>query len=147
MGRIRGGFLMFLDFDDIFNDDKNAEIKTPKAVMDYLNSQLPKGLKYASDENGNCFIIPEENTQSLTLSGFKYILDENDKKVLGKNYEFDDLLEYFYNAQKRVKIHLIKENVIICKGLRINLSIESSCPLQIITFSFIKCIFTRFCAL
>lgn len=121
---------MFLDFDDIFNDDKNAEIKTPKAVMDYLNSQLPKGLKYASDENGNCFIIPEENTQSLTLSGFKYILDENDKKVLGKNYEFDDLLEYFYNAQKRVKIHLIKENVIICNGQELSMDKFIRNPLQ-----------------
>ena len=124
---------MFIDFDEIFNDDKNAETKVPQGLVDYLSSNLPKGVKYKSDGNGNCYVVPEGEGEPLKFGGFICDLSEQDKKILGKNYSFDDMLEYFYNAQKAVKLKLIKKGMILVNDKEIAIDKFIVNPLSPIT--------------
>lgn len=51
---------MFVDFNRVFNNKPQTELKIPKAMIDKLNVSLPKGVRYVADEDGNCRIVSEK---------------------------------------------------------------------------------------
>lgn len=104
---------MFVNFDKVFNKRNETEIKVPSAMINYLNTQLPEGIKYVADKDG-CKVVSEK--ESFTIGGFLYKPTSEQKKILGKNYSYDDLLKYFYNAQKPIPLELKKDGYILLNG-------------------------------
>ena len=104
---------MFVNFDKVFNKKNQTEVKVPSAMIDYLNTQLPDGVKYIADTDG-CKVVSEK--ESFTIGGFLYKPTPEQKKILGKNYSQDDLFKYFYNAQKPIPLELKKEGYILLNG-------------------------------
>lgn len=118
MGKLKGGFLMFANFDKVFNKKKNAKVKIPDSLLGYLNRGLPEGLKYVVNKNGLCCLTSEGS--EITLSGYDFVLNEQQKNILGANYTQDDVLKYSFNAQRAMKVHLIKEGIITINGKECN---------------------------
>ena len=59
---------MFVDFDKVFNNKPQTEMQIPDALVKYLSSQLPKGVKYTVDSTGNLSITNDE--ESINIGGF-----------------------------------------------------------------------------
>ena len=74
MGKFKGGFLMFANFDKVFNKKKNAKVKIPDSLLAYLNKGLPEGFKYVVSKSGLCCLTPESS--EITISGYNFALDE-----------------------------------------------------------------------
>ena len=62
---------MFVDFDNIFNDDPKSQFSIPPKYIDFLNKDLPKGIKYVLAENGNCIISSEESVISSFIEDMR----------------------------------------------------------------------------
>ncbi len=107
---------MFVDFDNIFNDDPKSQFSIPPKYIDFLNKDLPKGIKYVLDERGNCTISSEES--EIKIGGMKVILNEEQKKVLGNNYQLNDVLDYSYNSQQKIEIEPIEKGFIMLNDKR-----------------------------
>ena len=105
---------MFVDFNKVFKNKNQTELTVPKAVVDYMNQSLPEGVKYVAQEDGTCIVT--STTESLTIGGFTFEPTEEQKKILGKNYTQEDVLEYFYNVQQRIPLKLEKEGYILLNG-------------------------------
>lgn len=105
---------MFVDFDKVFNNNTQSQIQIPGAMLSYLNKQLPEGVKYIIDADGNCVV--EGDDQEITLGGFFFKLTEKQKKILGKDYTKEDVLRYSYNAQKPIPLQLYKDGFITLNG-------------------------------
>ena len=101
---------MFVDFNKVFKDKPKSQMSIPQPLVDYMNKSLPEGVKYVADENGNCEITSE--TDSLSLGGFVFEPTEKQKKILGKNYTQQDVLDYLYNSQKAMPLTLEREGYI-----------------------------------
>lgn len=114
MGKLKGRFLMFVSFNKVFNKKPQSQAEVPQAMLDYLNRQLPKGVKYISSGDGRCTIASEDD--SFTLSGIIFRPTEEQKKILGKNYTCGDVMAYFYNAQKQMPLELKKDGYITLNG-------------------------------
>lgn len=114
MGNFKGGFLMFVDFNKVFNNKPQTQIALPPALVAYMNKSLPVGVKYIVDDEGNCTIDSEND--SCTIGGFIFNPNEEQKKVLGKNYTLDDVLKYLYNWQKPIPVILQTDGYIILNG-------------------------------
>ena len=83
MGELKGGFLMFVSFNKVFNKKPQSQTEVPQAMLDHMNSQLPKGIKYISSDDGRCTIVSENG--SFTLGGIVFRPTEEQRKILGKN--------------------------------------------------------------
>lgn len=105
---------MFANFDKVFNKKKNAKVKIPDSLLAYLNKGLPDGLKYVVSKNGVCCLTPEGT--EMTFSGYDFVLDDRQKTLLGENYTQDDVLQYSFNSQRTMKLHLEKDGVIVING-------------------------------
>lgn len=105
---------MFVDFDKVFNDKPQPQVKIPDAFISYLSKQLPPGVKYATDNDGNCVITGDG--REFTLGGYVFDLTPEDKKVLGKKFTEDDVMKLFYNRQKSIPLRLQKEGVVLVNG-------------------------------
>lgn len=105
---------MFVDFDKVFNNKPQPQVQIPNAFITYLNKQLPEGLKYTTDSEGNCVITSDG--ASFTLGGFVFIVSPEDKKILGKEFTRDDILRLFYNRQKPIPLQLEKEGYVLLNG-------------------------------
>lgn len=105
---------MFVDFDKVFNDKPQPQVKIPEAFISYLNKQLPAGVKYTTDDEGNCFIVGDG--QELTIGGYFFALTPQDKKVLGKQFTQEEVMKYFYNRQKAIPLQLEKEGYVLVNG-------------------------------
>ena len=105
---------MFVDFNRVFNESDMEKTNLPVALVKYLSSELPDGLRYMADENGYCHIMSE--SASLTIGGFQFDLSEDQKKILGDNATLDDVLKYSYNSQRTIPLNLIKPGMIILNG-------------------------------
>ena len=101
---------MFVDFDKVFNDKPQPQVKIPDAFISYLNKQLPEGVKYIADNDGNCVITGDG--QEFTLGGYVFELSPQDKKTLGKQFTREDVMKYFYNRQKVIPLRL--KNKVLC---------------------------------
>lgn len=105
---------MFVDFDKVFNRKPQPQVQIPSAFISYLNKQLPEGLKYTTDNEGNCVITSDES--SFTLGGFVFSVSPEDKKVLGKEYTREDIIRLYYNRQKPIPLQLQKEGYVLLNG-------------------------------
>lgn len=105
---------MFVDFDKVFNNKPQPKVQIPEAFITYLNKQLPEGLKYKTDAEGNCVITSDDT--SFTLGGFLFTVSPEDKKVLGKDFTREDILHLFYNRQKPIPLQLQKEGYVLLNG-------------------------------
>lgn len=119
---------MFVDFDKIFNDDPKSQFNVPPGYIEYLNEGLPKGLKYTIDKDGNYVISPEGN--EIKISGIKMILTEEQKKVLGSKYKFQDILDYAYNSQQKIEIQPIEPGYIRINEQKISIDKLVENPLK-----------------
>lgn len=108
---------MFVDFDKVFNDKPQPQVNIPDAFISYLNKQLPAGVKYTTDNEGNCVITGDG--QEFTLGGYVFVLTAEDKKTLGKQFTQDDVLQYFYNRQKTIPLQLAKEGYVLVNGVEL----------------------------
>ena len=50
---------MFVDFNRVFSDKPQTELKIPDALVNHLNMNLPTGIKYVVDSKGNCRITTD----------------------------------------------------------------------------------------
>ena len=105
---------MFVDFDKVFNSKPQPQMEIPEAFIAYLNKQLPEGVKYVLDDDGNCVITADG--ASFTLGGFEFVVSQEDKKILGKAFSRDDILHLFYNRQKPIPLQLEKEGIVLLNG-------------------------------
>lgn len=105
---------MFVDFNKVFKDKPKSQMSIPQPLVDYMNKSLPEGVRYVANENGNCEITSE--TGSLSIGGFVFEPTEKQKKILGKNYTQQDVLDYLYNSQKPIPLTLKKEGYILLNG-------------------------------
>lgn len=101
---------MFVDFDDIFNDNPQSQYKIPTQYLDFINNDLPKGIKYVADKNGNLTL--SSNGQEVRIGGVKFVPNERQRRVLGNNYKLNDLLNYSYNSQQKIEISPIEDGYI-----------------------------------
>ncbi len=105
---------MFVSFNKVFNKKPQSQTEVPQAMLDYMNNQLPKGIKYISSDDGRCTIVSESG--SFTLGGLIFRPTEEQKKILGKNYTYNDVTAYFYNAQKQMPLELKRDGYITLNG-------------------------------
>ena len=119
---------MFVNFDEIFNDDPKSQFNIPASYINYLNKGLPTGLKYVIDKEGNYVIIPEGN--EIKIGGIKMILNEEQKKILGSKYTLDDILEYAYNSQQPIEIQPIEPGFIQINDKKISIDKLVENPLK-----------------
>lgn len=118
---------MFVSFNKVFNKKPQSQAEVPQAMLDHMNSQLPKGIKYISNGDGRCTIVSENG--SFTLGGIVFRPTEEQKKILGKNYTHDDVMAYFYNAQKKMPLELKRDGYITLNGLEIPIDQMSYNPM------------------
>ena len=105
---------MFVEFDKVFNNGSQAQMKIPKEVVKYLNKQLPSGTEYSVDQNGNCTLV--SNGTPMRIGGFRFNLTEKQKKILGNKPSNKDIMSYSYNAQDPIALSLEKEGIISING-------------------------------
>lgn len=94
---------MFVDFDKVLKKAKEPETKLPNALVDYLSQSLPKGFKYKQIGNGICAIVSDANSP-INIGGWKIVLTEHQKEVLGNSFTQDDLWKYLENSQSSYEI-------------------------------------------
>lgn len=103
---------MFVNFNDIFNDDKKSQFKIPREYIEFLNKDLPKGIKYVADKDNNYIEITSDG-EIFKVSGIEFCPNETQKKILGHNYNQNDLLNYAYNSQQKIEINTKEKGIII----------------------------------
>ena len=105
---------MFVDFNRVFKNKTQTQLSVPNVLIDYMNRSLPTGIKYVIDSNGHCVIT--STTESCNIGGFKFVPTEEQKKILGKNFTQQDILDYFYNIQEPIPLVLDKDGYILLNG-------------------------------
>lgn len=105
---------MFVDFNRVFKNKTQTQLSVPNVFIDYMNRSLPTGVKYVIDSDGHCVIT--STTESCNIGGFKFVPTEEQKKILGKNFTHQDILDYFYNIQKPIPLVLDKDGYILLNG-------------------------------
>ncbi len=105
---------MFTSFDDAFKGKPLSERRVSDVMLNYLSKDLPEGVKYISDDQGN-LIIASEN-KSIQFGGFRLIVTDEIKKVLGSNCTQNAVMQYAYNAQKEIALELEKDGFIKING-------------------------------
>lgn len=124
---------MFVDFDKVFNNKPQTELQIPDALVKYLSSQLPAGVKYTIDSTGNLSIATDE--ESINIGGFVFRPTEEHKKVLGENFTREDVVAYMYNTQKPIPLTLKKDGYITLNGEEFPIEKMSYNPLYPVGYS------------
>lgn len=106
---------MYFNFDEIIKKARNPESKLPQQLVDYLSKSLPDGCQYKQVKDGTCAISATDD-QPLTIGGWKIVLNEHQKKVLGDNFTNNDLFNYLVNAQTSFKVVPADGENVIIKG-------------------------------
>ena len=106
---------MFVDFNSVFNNEKNSQFIIPKPLVDYMNKSLPIGMKYVIDEDGDCRITSDSG-QPITIGGFIFSPTKKQLAVLGENYTQEDVINYFYNIQEPIPLSFSKNGYIKLNG-------------------------------
>lgn len=123
---------MFVDFNRVFNNKPQAEGNIPAVFLEYLNTQVPAGVKYIINDKGNCEITGENGP--YTIGGYIFRPTEQQKKILGNSFTYDDLFKYFYNAQKPVPLELKREGYLTINGEEFPIDKMSYNPLHPIKY-------------
>lgn len=123
---------MFVDFDKVFNNLPQNELKVPDALVKYFSSKLPKGMKYVADDNGNCTICSENG--SYTVGGIILNPTADQQKHLGDKFSINDILAYSYNSQEQIPATLKKQGYITLNGEEMEIEKVSFHPFHPIEF-------------
>lgn len=114
---------MFVDFDKVFSNTPQTDMRIPKVLADQLSSDLPEGLRYVVDEETNNLTITvcdeSKKDYDITVSGLIFTPTDEQKVVLGENYSFDDLMQLSYNSQKPVPFVLNDSKCVRINGKEI----------------------------
>lgn len=105
---------MFVDFDKVFHETPQPQAQIPPALVSYLSSKLPSGVKYVIDKEGNCVI--DGDGKPFTLGGYVLKITGKHKEVLGENFTKEDVLRYFYNIQKPIPLELKNPGYVLLNG-------------------------------
>lgn len=105
---------MFVDFDKVFHETPQPQAQIPPALVSYLNSKLPSGVRYVIDKNGNCVI--DGDGKPFTLGGYVSKITGKHKKILGDNFTKEDVQRYFYNIQQPIPLELKKPGYVLLNG-------------------------------
>ena len=119
---------MFVDFNRVFKNKPQTQITVPNALVSYMNKSLPDGVKYVVDKNGNCVI--SSDAESISIGGFIFKPTDEQKRVLGKKYTRQDVIDYLYNTQKPIPLTLQKEGYIKLNGQEFPIDKMSYNPLN-----------------
>lgn len=119
---------MFVDFNRVFKNKPQTQITVPSALVNYMNKSLPDGVKYVVDKNGNCVI--SSDADFISIGGFIFKPTDEQKKVLGKKYSRQDVIDYLYNTQKPIPLTLQKEGYIKLNGQEFPIDKMSYNPLN-----------------
>lgn len=119
---------MFVDFNKVFENKDQTQLPIPQALVTYMNSMLPEGVKYIVDQQGKCVI--KADGEAIVLEGFYFQPTEEQKNILGDNYSSEDIMKYCYNAQKAIPLKLEKEGYIIINGKEISIDKISFNPMK-----------------
>ena len=110
---------MFADFNKVFKSDQQAQLTIPSKYIKYLNDTLPEGMEYNVDKRGNCVITTKDD--KFTISGFEFAPNDEQKKILGDHFTFEDLFSYINNSQQPMKLKLKKEGIILLNGKKVRI--------------------------
>lgn len=117
------------NFNKVFNNPlPQTEQKIPDSYAKYISRLLPKGLRYIPVGDGACTIVSD--TDKFTISGLEFEPTEEQKKDLGENYSFNDVLAYIENSQRPMKLIPPESGLIKINGNDIEYN-------KIITFPFL----------
>lgn len=124
---------MFVDFNKVFRKkEQSPQTKIPSRYLDFLSKDLPDGMKYVLNNKGECVI--ESDTETVTISGFRPAPTPEQLTVLGKNFSYQEMLEYMYNSQESIPLTLDKKGHIILNGKSIAIEQLSFNPFNPIHF-------------
>lgn len=96
-------------------DEKHTRI--PQELLQLLNMDLPDDLEYISYDDGMCAVQPIGNKNN-TIS-MKVTLPETAQKYKDVIKTSEDLAEYSYRTQQKLKLSPYEDNTIIMNGHRI----------------------------
>lgn len=128
---------MLVDFNRVFKNKTQTNLSVPKALVEYMNRSLPEGMKYVVDDKGNCVI--SSTNDKCTISGFKFVPNEEQRKILGKNFSIEDVLNYAYNIQRPVQLKFNKDGFILLNGKEISIekmAFNPFAPIKYVSNSF-----------
>ncbi len=96
---------MFVDFNKVFGKTPQTELKIPQALIEQLSSKLPDGFIYVVDSNNNLTISHDgKKDLKYTISGMTLEPTDQQRKILGDNFSFEDVMKLSYNSQKPVPV-------------------------------------------
>lgn len=109
---------MFVDFNKVFSKTPQTELRIPQELIDQLSSKLPDGLKYKYNEkNNNLFIFPESLKDSkVSIGGIMLEPNDEQKKILGDHFSFDDIIKLSYNTQQPVPVRFKNGKYVTING-------------------------------
>lgn len=108
---------MFVDFNKVFGKTPQAELQIPQALIEQLSAKLPDGFIYVADSNNNLTITPDgKNDLKLTIKGMVLEPTDQQKKILEKNFSFEDIMRLSYNSQKPVPVKFKNEKYVNING-------------------------------
>ncbi len=106
---------MFVDFDKTFKKKDNQDIKKiPDSLLQHLNKSLPEGLKYIPEKDGTCHITSDDG--DIQISDLIFEPTKEQRKVLGEDFTFEDVLAYMYNAQQPIQMKNKKPGIVVLNG-------------------------------
>lgn len=105
---------MRVDFDETFKSELSANQLLPDMVIKELNKELPSGLEYVMNSEGD--IIVHSTTGKMVIGGLNIVITEAMRKHLGVNINPADVLNYSYNSQTPIHLKPQKRNKIIING-------------------------------
>ena len=114
---------MFVDFNKVFAKTPQTEMCIPVALANQLSKKLPTGLKYEVDETKHhIVIVPDPETgEPIRIKGLQFVPTDEQKSILGENYNFDDLLELSYNSQTPIPFELVNDGIVNINGTDISI--------------------------
>ena len=105
---------MFVNFNKVFKNDPKTQFEIPPVFIENLNKNLPDGIQYEVDKDGDCTIVSTK--KSITFGGIIIEPDEEDKKILGEHFSSDDIMDFYYNCQKPIPTKLKKDGFLLVDG-------------------------------
>lgn len=108
---------MFIDFGKVFS--KQDFKKMPDTLKAYYDQKIPKDFEYR-EIDGKYYLVAKKGEGSI--SGFTYKPSEEDKAILGSNFDARMVLDYHYNAQKPIHLLLKEKGKVTINGQPIEIS-------------------------
>lgn len=126
---------MFSNFKDTFIRKQQYTIEPPKAVLDAISEDLPKGFYYIHDHEGLCRL---ETIEGFDLQSGKICLPEEARAVLPKSYTLNDIMAYAYNSQSDITFMPDSDGCFTVNGKKIKAIDIVKAPMRDIHFENVK---------